>query len=114
MATGKENKLGVNPMTVKKLKVLFRILSHPVKVKILEKIEAADQNTGICVLHIYTDKKIDLGQSHASIILSELRREKMVETRREGKNIFYTINKKTLDGAVQLCNQAIEMKLFDK
>ena len=102
------NKIGVNPRVVKRLKVLFRILAHPMKVKILETILDAENPSGICVQDIYNHRRINLGQSHASIILAELRKEGLVNTRREGKNIFYTVNKETLKGATDICNLALE------
>ena len=103
MATDKNiKKITVNPLAIKRLKVLFRILAHSKKVSILEVIAAADKSKGICVQDIYEHKRIGLGQSHASIMLSELRKEKLVITRREGKKIFYTINQATIDAALEI------------
>ena len=97
-----DKKINVNQKAVQRLKVLFRILAHQKKVSILELIAGVDQTIGICVQDIYEHKKIDLGQSHASIMLAELRNEKLVNTRRDGKNIYYTINQNTIDAALEI------------
>ncbi len=108
MAKGIVIKIGdmeFNTGNISKVKVLFRKLAHSPKLKMLQKIAEAPEG-GICVQDIYKAKGIKLGQSHASILLADLRREKLVETRREGKNVYYTLNKETLSTAKDICDIA--------
>lgn len=108
MATNQDIEISgivLNIKNVKKIKLLFRKLAHMPKLRILKKISEAPKE-GICVNEIFTAKGINLGQSHASIILSELRKDNLVTSRKDGKNRYYTLNKKNLQVAKAICDLA--------
>lgn len=75
---------------VKNAQVLFsagRALKHPLRMKILKFIEKRG-NTSVTPIY----RTLGLEQSVTSQHLNILRKESLVNTKREGKQIFYTIN----------------------
>ena len=66
---------------------VFRALNHPLRQQIIQYIH---KHQRIAVTQIY--KNLRLEQSVASAHLAILRREKIVQTAREGKKIHYSVN----------------------
>lgn len=66
----------------------IRSLNHPLRQKILSTIKKYDNE--LKVTEIYTRLRIE--QSVASQHLAILRKEGFVDTRRDGKVIFYSVN----------------------
>ncbi|MBP9091051.1 winged helix-turn-helix transcriptional regulator [bacterium] len=64
---------------------LFGVLSHPVRIRILEELKAEDRTVG--------NLKDILGINHAAVSqqLAVLRSHHLVVERREGRNVFYHI-----------------------
>lgn len=62
---------------------LFGVLSHPVRIRILEELQAEDRTVG--------NLKDILGINHAAVSqqLAVLRTHHLVVERREGRNVFY-------------------------
>lgn len=62
---------------------LFGVLSHPVRIRILEELKAEDRTVG--------NLKDILGINHAAVSqqLAVLRSHHLVVERREGRNVFY-------------------------
>lgn len=69
---------------------LFGVLSHPVRIRILEELKAEDRTVG--------NLKEILGINHAAVSqqLSVLRSHHLVVERREGRNVFYHLRKPEL------------------
>lgn len=88
--------LDVSTKTIAKLKMLFGILKHPKKLRVLKKIQQAGKK-GISVMDIYSDEKIDLSQSHTSIMLSGFRKARLVKTTRNKKFVLYMIEPATFE-----------------
>lgn len=74
-------------LKIKKAALVLRALNHKLRQQILQTI---DEQKRITVTEIYV--KLRLEQSVASQHLAILRKAEIVNTVREGKFIFYTIN----------------------
>jgi ArsR family transcriptional regulator, virulence genes transcriptional regulator len=72
---------------VKKSQMALRALNHKLRQQILATIETAKE---ITVTQIYVKLRIE--QSVASQHLAILRKARIVNTRRDGKLIYYTVN----------------------
>lgn len=77
----------------------MRALTHPVRLKLVSFI---DQNKKINVNKIY--KALKMEQSVASQHLRILREEQLVNSERDGKFIFYTVNYTKLENIVAAVN----------
>ena len=64
---------------------LLKVLSHPVRLRILEVLRGAEQ----CVCHM--EAALGLRQAYISQNLTVLRDAGLVSVRREGWNIYYTL-----------------------
>ena len=97
MAASKENFLVLNPgtrkemkielLTLKKADIIIRALNHKLRLQIIRLLQDKGEMT---VTEIYS--KLKLEQSVASQHLAILRRAGIVNTRRDGKFIFYTLS----------------------
>jgi DNA-binding transcriptional ArsR family regulator len=87
-----ENALHINYYNVKKTSIVLRSLNHKLRQQIIKVI---NENDKLTVTEIYV--KLRLEQSVASQHLAILRRAGIVSTKREGKFIYYTINKQRVE-----------------
>ncbi len=87
-----ENALHINYYNVKKTSIILRSLNHKLRQQIIKTIH---ENDKLMVTDIYV--KLRLEQSVASQHLAILRRAGIVSTKREGKFIYYTINKQRIE-----------------
>lgn len=85
----KEATFSINYYSVKKASLILRSLNHKLRQQIIKIIY---ENEKLMVTDIYL--KLMLDQSVASQHLSILRKAGIVSTKREGKFVYYTINKK--------------------
>lgn len=86
-APDNSNSLKVDLLNVKKASLVLRAINHKLRQQILKLI---DENSRITVTEIYV--KLRLEQSVASQHLSILRKAGFVNTERDGKYIYYTVN----------------------
>jgi len=82
-----ETKIAINQEKLTESSEILRALAHPLRMKILEFI---DQNDEINVNKIYNTLRLE--QSITSQHLRILRLAGLVETERNGKYIYYSIN----------------------
>ncbi len=87
-----ENALHINYYNVKKASLILRSLNHKLRQQIIKIINESDK---LAVTEIYV--KLRLEQSVASQHLAILRKAGIVTTKREGKFIYYTINRKRVE-----------------
>lgn len=85
-----------------RVKVIARELSHPLKLKILQQI--SEKQDGVCVNDLCVSQKMN--QPHISVLLMQLKKEKIVEVRKDGRRRLYTINKNVLLVASEVCKIA--------
>jgi len=84
--------LKVNYHNLKKAALVLRALNHKLRQQILELVDAEKK---ITVTEIYV--RLRLEQSVASQHLAILRRAGIVNTQRDGKFIYYTVNYDRID-----------------
>lgn len=82
-----ENALEIETIQLKKAALLLRAVIHPLRQQIMQLIH---KKTSITVTEIY--HSLNLEQSVASQQLAILRHARLVCTKREGKQVFYSIN----------------------
>jgi DNA-binding transcriptional ArsR family regulator len=64
---------------------LFRVLGHPARVRILELLRDGERSVGAL------QAELELDSSGASQHLAALRRIGLVESRREGRSVYYRV-----------------------
>jgi ArsR family transcriptional regulator, arsenate/arsenite/antimonite-responsive transcriptional repressor len=72
----------------------LRALAHPARLEVVAHIAARGP---LCVCHLHED--LDYTQPTLSKHLSVLRKAGLVESRREGRWVYYTVNEAALDAA---------------
>ena len=77
----------IQSVQLKKAALYFRAINHPLRQQILKLLH---KNARMMVTDIYV--KLRLEQSVTSQHLAILRRAKLVNTERQGKRIFYSVN----------------------
>jgi DNA-binding transcriptional ArsR family regulator len=100
--SGSNPNLNVNYHNVKKAALVLRALNHKLRQQILALI---DGDKRITVTQIYV--KMRLEQSVASQHLAILRRAGIVNTERDGKFIYYTVNFNRIDEINRIANELI-------
>lgn len=101
-APDSSNSLKVDLLNVKKASLVLRAINHKLRQQILKLI---DESGKITVTEIYV--KLRLEQSVASQHLAILRKAGFVNTERDGKFIYYTIN----TARIEELNQFVESLL---
>jgi DNA-binding transcriptional ArsR family regulator len=100
-----ENEGSVNVMAVKKAALIVRSVNHKLRQHIIKLLEAKEKMT---VTEIYVKLRVE--QSVASQHLAILRRSGFVDTVRDGKNIYYSVNLKKIEAlmqSIELVNKGI-------
>lgn len=82
----------LEPISIKKANITLNALSHHLRRRMLELIFSKEKTT---VTDLYLEMKLE--QSIVSQHLAVLRRAKIVNTLREGKHIYYSVNKDMID-----------------
>lgn len=86
-AAGGSDELHLDVLTLKKAALILRAVNHPLRQQLLKLLH---QQSKMTVTEIY--KKLRLEQSVASQHLAILRKAGFVNTDRDGKFIFYSVN----------------------
>ncbi len=89
----------LEPISIKRASLLLRSVNHKLRQSIVKLLEEQDRMT---VTEIYV--KLRLEQSVASQHLAILRRGGFVDTIRDGKNIYYSVNKTNIDYLQNMVN----------
>lgn len=77
----------VDTLQLKKAALILRAINHPLRQQMMKVISGAGK---ICVTDLYI--KLRLEQSVASQHLAILRKAGFVQTEREGKQVYYSVN----------------------
>lgn len=101
-ANGTQDALKINFHNLKKAALVLRSLNHKLRQQILALIETEKK---ITVTEIYV--RLRLEQSVASQHLAILRRAGIVNTQRDGKFIYYTVNYKRVEEINQFVEQLV-------
>ena len=96
------NELNINYYNIKKASLVLRSLNHKLRQQIIKTI---NENEKLAVTEIYV--KLRLEQSVASQHLAILRKAGIVTTKRDGKFIYYTINKKRIEAIDEFVDKLV-------
>ena len=99
VVSGGKGKVTVAMGVIKRAALSLRALDNPLREKLLRLIESSGK---IMVSEIYGKLKIE--QSVASSQLGILRRANVVNTHRDGRTIYYSINGKRIGEIVKLAS----------
>lgn len=97
--SGKED-IKLDYANLRKAALILRAVSHPLRKEMITLMEEKKKMT---VTEIYT--KLKLEQSVASQHLAILRKAQITSTTREGKFIYYSINKKRIEDIAELADE---------
>jgi DNA-binding transcriptional ArsR family regulator len=97
--------LGFDPLKIKKAALVIRSVNHKLRQQIIKMLMDKESLT---VTQIYVHLRLE--QSVVSQQLSILRKTGVVGTRRDGKFIYYFVNKGRLRQITNLCNELIHYK----
>jgi DNA-binding transcriptional ArsR family regulator len=98
-----ENELPIETLQIKKGALVFRAINHPLRRQMLELLH---QNVRMTVTEVFI--KLRLEQSVASQHLAILRKAAMVNTERQGKFIFYSVNYQRIKQVHQIAAEIIK------
>lgn len=84
---------------------LLRVISHPVRLAILEIL---DENDEICVCHL--EAMLGFRQAYLSQQLMCLRENDLVSDRRAGRNVYYRITEKGVISIIQETKKCTSIK----
>lgn len=90
-ATATETEVNINQLEIKKAMIQVRAINHKLRQVMLQYIGQHDK---ITVTEIF--QHLLLEQSVASQHLAILRKAGFVKTKREGKNIYYSVNRQRI------------------
>jgi ArsR family transcriptional regulator, virulence genes transcriptional regulator len=99
---GSRKEIQIELLTLKKADIIIRALNHKLRIQIIRLLHDKDELT---VTEIYV--KLRLEQSVASQHLALLRRAGIVQTRRDGKFIFYSINTSRIEEIFKLAKSLV-------
>lgn len=86
----------ISPDTISEISTLFKILSDPTRVKIVWALELHE----LCVCDIAVT--LDMTKSAISHQLALLRKHNIVKTRREGKQVFYSLDDEHVTAIIEM------------
>jgi DNA-binding transcriptional ArsR family regulator len=85
----------------------FRVLGHPVRVRILELLRAGERSVGDL------QAALELDSSGTSQHLSALRKQGIVESRREGTSVFYRVKDPRAFQLLEVARQVLTSNLAE-
>lgn len=83
----------------------FRMLGHPVRVQILDLLQAGGQSVG------ELQSALDLDSSGTSQHLAIMRRAGLVDSRRAGTSVFYSVRDPRVHQLLQVARQVLSSQL---
>ncbi|MCZ2223907.1 MAG: metalloregulator ArsR/SmtB family transcription factor [Chitinophagales bacterium] len=100
--TNGDTPVTVDPLMLKKAALTIRALNHKLRQQIVKLI---DERKTITVTELYVKMRIE--QSVASQHLAILRRAGLVNTKRDGKTIHYSVNYSRVDEVLKLSEKLL-------
>jgi len=94
------------PVFVRKAE-LFRALGHPARIRILQLLRDGERTVGDL------QATLELDSSGTSQHLAALRKQDLVETRRQGTNVYYRVKDRRTLELLQLAKEILASNLED-
>jgi DNA-binding transcriptional ArsR family regulator len=85
----------------------FRVLGHPVRIRLLQLLRDGERTVGAL------QEALELDSSGTSQQLAVLRRQGLVESRREGTNVYYRVKDRRTLELLELAKHVISANLED-
>jgi DNA-binding transcriptional ArsR family regulator len=86
---------------------LFRVLGHPVRIRILELLSEGERTVG------ELQAELDLDSSGTSQHLAALRQQRVVDSRRAGTSVYYRIKDPRISQLLLVARQILTSALSD-
>lgn len=86
---------------------LFRALSHPARIRILETLSTGEQSVG------EMQPEIGIELSHLSQQLAVLRRAGLVASRKEGQSVYYSVKDPLITDLLKVAKQLLISSLTE-
>ncbi|MEQ1699118.1 MAG: metalloregulator ArsR/SmtB family transcription factor [Ilumatobacteraceae bacterium] len=86
---------------------LFRALSHPARIRILETLSAGERSVG------EMQPEIGIELSHLSQQLAVLRRAGLVASRKEGQSVYYSVKNPLITDLLKVAKQLLISSLTE-
>ncbi len=86
----------------------FRILGHPARVRILELLREGERSVG------HLQEALGLDSSGTSQHLGALRRQGLLESRREGTSVYYSVRDPRVFELLETARQILSASLADR
>ena len=86
---------------------LFRVLGHPVRIRILELLVAGERTVG------ELQAALELDSSGTSQHLAALRQQGLLDSRRAGTSVYYTIRDPRVSQLLVVARQLLTSRLSD-
>ena len=98
--TGAKEKVVVDMDVINRAELTLRAISNPLRQKLIELIERSGE-IGVSEIH----RKLKIVQSVTSLHLGILRRANVVNARRDGQKIYYSINRKRISEVINFASE---------
>ncbi len=85
----------------------FRVLGHPVRIRLLQVLRDGEQTVGAL------QAELELDSSTASQQLAALRKQGLVESRRDGTSVYYRVKDRRTLELLELAKQIISANLAE-
>ena len=86
----------------------IKALSHPTRLKIIEYLQGGEKC--VCEIHI----SLDLEQANVSRHLSILKKEGLLQSRKEGLKVIYWVTDQSIYKIIGLCDELIRQMWLEK
>jgi DNA-binding transcriptional ArsR family regulator len=100
------NRLGQSPIYALKAE-FFKALGHPVRIRLLQVLRDGEQTVGAL------QAALDLDSSTASQQLAALRKQGLVESRRDGTSVYYRVKDRRTLELLELAKEIISTNLAE-
>ena len=91
--------LRVDKNKLDKVAHLIKVIAYPVRIGI---IDLLNQNKELSVTEIH--KSLNMEQSAISHHLNKMKDKQLLKSRRQGKNVFYSLKDKNIVGIIECIN----------
>ncbi len=88
--------MGINQIDIEKCCLFFKVLGDPTRFKIIDTLRDGEK----CVSAICS--ALDMSPSAVSHQLNTLKKAKVVKSRRDGKNIYYTFDDEHVTDVIKI------------
>lgn len=86
---------------------IFKAIAHPTRIRILELLK----NGELCVCHIFEELNVE--QANTSQHLAVLKKQGILQSRKEGLRVIYSIKYKEITGLLEMADKILVLQAND-